>query len=161
MDKIFKDLKAILLENNLKLSTAESCTGGLISSYLTDIDWASKFIEQNFVTYAPSAKEKFLKVSPNTIKKYGVVSKEVAKEMAEGLFQYADCTVSTTGFAGESDDDRNPMGTVYIGLGLKNKNEIKTIRFVSKFKTRKEIKKDFAETAIKELLIFLEKNLSK
>ena len=60
---------------------------------------------------------------------------------------------------GASDDKNNPMGTVYIGFGLKNGNIIKTIRHVSKFKTRIEIKKDFAKTAIKEFLIFLNENL--
>lgn len=159
MDEVFQNLKDILLKNNLKLSVAESCTGGLISSYLTDIDGASSFIEQNFVTYAPFAKVKFLNVNPKTIEKYTVVSKETAYEMAEGLFQYADCSISTTGYAGASDDKNNPMGTVYIGFGLKNGNIIKTIRHVSKFKTRIEIKKDFAKTAIKEFLIFLNENL--
>lgn len=157
MDQIYQDLKNILIENNLKLSTAESCTGGLISSYLTDIDGASSFVEQNFVTYAPAAKIKFLNVSPKTIKKHTVVSKEVAYEMAEGLFQYADCSISTTGYAGASDDKNNPMGTVYIGFGIKSKNIIKTIKYTSKYKTRKEIKKDFAKTAIKEFLNFLKK----
>jgi len=157
-NKILLNIKDILLKNNLKLSTAESCTGGLISSYLTDIDGASKFIEQNFVTYAPSAKEKFLNVNPEIIEKFGVVSKETAREMAEGLFQYADCSISTTGYAGASEDDTNPTGTVYIGLGLKKGKIIKTVKFVSKFETRKEIKKDFAKTAIKEFLGFLKEN---
>ncbi len=61
MDEVFQNLKGILLKNNLKLSVAESCTGGLISSYLTDIEGASSFIEQNFVTYAPFAKVKSFK----------------------------------------------------------------------------------------------------
>lgn len=165
MDKILKDLKVILIKNNLKLSTAESCTGGLISSFLTDIDGASNFIEQNLVTYAPSAKERFLGVNPNTIKKYGVVSKETSAEMTTGLLKYADCAVSTTGYAGASEDEKNPTGTVYIGLGLKSNSDnkkdiIKTIKFVSKFKDRCAIKEDFAKTAIKKLLDFLEEHFS-
>lgn len=158
MDKTLRKIKNILLKNNLKLSTAESCTGGLISSYLTDIDGASKFIEQNFVTYAPFAKEKFLNVSPKTIEKYTVVSKEVVNEMARGLFQYADCSIATTGYAGASDDVNNPMGTVYIGFGIKSKNIVKTVKYVSKFKTRRAVKKDFAKKAIKEFLNLLEKH---
>ncbi len=157
MNDVLYKIKEILLKNNLKLSTAESCTGGLISSYLTDIDGASNFIEQNFVTYAPSAKIKFLGVNPETIKKYTVVSKETAYEMAKGLFQYSDCTISTTGYAGASEDKHNPTGTVYIGLGHKKENIIKTVKYVSKFKTRCEIKKDFTEAALKEFLSFLEK----
>lgn len=155
MDKILYNIKDILLKNNLKLSTAESCTGGLISSYLTDIDGASNFIEQNFVTYAPSAKVKFLNVNPKTIKTYTVVSKEVAHQMAQGLFQYSDCAISTTGYAGVSEDENNPMGTVYIGLGFKKANIIKTVKYTSTFRTRREIKKDFTETALKEFLNFM------
>ena len=122
MKKVLYKLKDILLKNNLKLSTAESCTGGLISSFLTDVDGASQFIEQNFVTYAPFAKERFLNVKHNTIEKYGVVSK------------------------------------VYIGLGIKKENIVKTVKYNSRFKTRKAIKKDFAQTAVKELLSLLEKH---
>lgn len=163
MINTLNSLKEILTKNNIKLSTAESCTGGLISSFLTDIDGASNFIEQCFVTYSPEAKQRFLGVKKETIEKYGVVSKEVAKEMAEGLFQYADATVSTTGFAGASDDIKNPIGTVYIGLGLKKTNTgknsctkiVKFVKFNSKFKDRKEIKKDFAKKALEELLAFL------
>lgn len=158
MDKILYKIKDILLKNNLKLSAAESCTGGLISSYLTDIEGASQFIEQNFVTYSPSAKERFLNVDSETIKKYGVVSKETVCEMTEGLFQYADCAVATTGYAGFSDDIKNPAGTVYIGLGIKNGNIIKTVKYNSKSKTRCAVKQDFAQTAIKELLRLLEKH---
>lgn len=162
MDEVFQNLKDILLKNNLKLSVAESCTGGLISSYLTDIDGASSFIEQNFVTYAPFAKVKFLNVNPKTIEKYTVVSKEVALEMAEGLLQYADISLSTTGYTGPSGgDEKNPVGTVYIGFGIKKdgKNITNAIKYNSKFKTRCEIKEDFAETALKELLKFLKNNV--
>ncbi len=161
-DKILNDLKDILIKNNLKLSSGESCTGGLISSYLTDINGSSNFIEQNFVTYAPEAKHKFLNVKNDTIKKYSVVSKEVALEMAEGLLKYADVSVSTTGYAGPlGGDDKNPVGSVFIGLGLKKDGKILTdvIRYVSKSKTRCKIKEDFANTALKELLSFLKKNV--
>ena len=161
-DKILDNLKDVLIRNNLKLSSGESCTGGLISSYLTDIDGSSNFIEQNFVTYAPEAKHKLLKVKNGTIEKHSVVSKEVALEMAKGLLQYADTSVSTTGYAGPTGgDSENPIGTVFIGVGLKKNGKILTDvkRYVSKLKTRCEIKEDFANTALKELLSFLKKNV--
>ena len=63
--EILGQIKEILIKNNLSLATAESCTGGLVSSYLTDIDGSSKFIFQNFVTYSNEAKEKFLNVQNN------------------------------------------------------------------------------------------------
>ncbi len=165
-DKILSELKEILIKNNLKLSAGESCTGGLISSYLTDIDGSSNFIEQNFVTYAPKAKEKFLNVKKETIDKYSVVSKEVALEMAEGLLEYADASISTTGYSGPTGGDaKNPVGTVFIGVGLKKKGEdggkiiTNSIRYVSKLKNRCEIKEDFANAALKELLSFLKQNV--
>lgn len=158
MQKTLKSLKKILISNNLTLSAGESCTGGQISAYLTDIDGASNFIEQCFVTYAPGAKVKFLNVNPKTIEKYTVVSKEVAREMAKGLLEYADCAISTTGYAASAEDDAPGLArTVFIGLGLKkgNKKIIKTLKFHSAFKTRKSIKKDFAKYALIELLTFL------
>lgn len=161
-DKILNDLKNILIKNNLKLSSGESCTGGLISSYLTDIDGASNFIEQSFVTYAPEAKQKFLGVKKETIEKYSVVSKEVALEMAEGLLKFADVSISTTGYAGPlGGDNKNPVGTVFIGVGLKKEGQIITdfTRYVSNFKTRCEIKEDFANTALEELLSFLKEHV--
>ncbi len=161
-NKILNDLKNILIKNNLKLSSGESCTGGLISSYLTDIDGASNFIEQNFVTYAPKAKQRFLNVKKETIEKHSVVSKEVALQMAEGLLEYADVSISTTGYSGPTGgDDKNPVGTVFIGVGLKKDGKIITdfIRYVSKFNTRCEIKEDFATAALEQLLSFLKKHV--
>lgn len=162
MKRNFDSLKEILIKNNLKISAGESCTGGLISSYLTDIDGASNFLEQGFVTYSPEAKQKFLKIKKKTIDKFGVVSKEVAEEMAEGLLQYADIGISTTGYAGPSGgDEKNPLGSVYIGFGLKKsvKNIVKSVKFISIYKKRCEIKEDFAKTALKELLAFLNENI--
>ena len=77
----------ILLENELILATAESCTGGLISSLMTDIPGSSSFIKSNFVTYANEAKTKYLSVSETTLTNNGAVSKQTAKEMAEGLMK--------------------------------------------------------------------------
>jgi len=161
-ESVLDSLKKLLMKNGLKLSSGESCTGGLISSYLTDIDGSSNFIEQNFVTYAPCAKEEILGVDKNTIEKYGVVSTQVAKEMAEGLLKYSDCGVSTTGYSGPTGgDEKNPIGTVYIGLSLKKENNgkcqniVKTVKYNSKFKDRCRVKEDFTQKALEELLNFL------
>lgn len=157
MNKL-EEIKNILVKNNLKLSVGESCTGGLISSYLTDIDGASNFIEINFVTYAESAKIKFLSVSKNIIEKYGVVSSETAYAMASGLLKYSDVSISTTGYASSNNGDKNnSKGTVYFGFGYKDK--IKTYKFLSDKKERIEIKKDMAEYILFEFLNFLKENL--
>ncbi len=162
MKKVLNTIKEIFAANNLTVSTGESCTGGLISSYLTDIDGASDFVKQCFVTYAPEAKQKFLNVKPDTIEQYGVVSNEVVYQMAQGLLDYADVSIATTGYAAPTGGDKNNhAGSVYIGFGLKkgNKKFIHTLKYHSTYKTRPDIKKDFAKKALKELIIFLKENL--
>jgi len=131
-----------LTENNLKLSLAESCTGGLISSMFTDVAGASNYIEQNFVTYSPSSKIEILGVKSETIKRCGVVSEEVAAEMAQGLIKRwgADFALSTTGML---EEDR---GMAFISFA--SKDALKTIKYISKKHTRAEIKQDIADFAI-------------
>ena len=153
-NQLLSELKKILIENNLTLSSAESCTGGLISSYLTDIDGASAFIFQNFVTYSNAAKTKFLGVLPSTLETYGAVSMQTAREMSEGLLKYATCSIATTGILGPTGGTKEkPVGLVYIGLGFKDK--IKVIKYISDKKSRYEIKVDIVETALKEFLNFI------
>ena len=147
-------IKEILIERSLKLSCGESCTGGLISSTLTDIDGASNFIEINFVTYSPYAKIKFLNVPKSTIDKFGVVSYETAGAMAKGLLKYSGISISTTGYASSTNgDNKNETGTVYFGFAYKDK--LRVSRFVSGKKTRIEIKKDMTEHILDEFLKFL------
>lgn len=162
MEKFLISLKEIFIKNNLTVSTGESCTGGLISSFLTDIDGASDFIQQCFVTYSPKAKQRFLNVNPKTIEQYGVVSSEVAQQMTCGLLDYADIGIATTGYAApNSGDENNKGGCVYIGLGFNKKGNkiIRTFKYQSPCKTRVDIKKDFAKKAFEELIIFLKNNI--
>lgn len=154
--QILSQIKEILIKNNLTLSSAESCTGGLISSYLTDIDGASNFIFQNFVTYSNEAKEKFLGVSKETLDKYGAVSTQTAFEMSKGLLKYTTCSIATTGILGPSGGSKEkPIGLVYISLGYKN--EIEVIKYISKKTGRYDIKVDIVETALKEFLKFIKR----
>ena len=156
-EEILKEIKEILIKNNLSLSSAESCTGGLISSYLTDIDGASKFIFQNFVTYSNEAKTKFLGVKKETLDSFGAVSKETAYEMSKGLLEYTDCSIATTGILGPTGGTKEkPIGLVYISLGYKDKIEI--IKYISKkadTNNRLEIKKDIVEYALSSFLNFI------
>lgn len=160
--EIIKEIKEILIKNHLTLSSAESCTGGLVSSYLTDIAGASEFIFQNFVTYSNEAKIKFLNVKKETLENYGAVSDKTAYEMSQGLLKYTDCSVATTGILGPSGgSEEKPVGLVYISVGYKN--NIKVIKYISKkaqTKNRHKIKKDIAKQAIYELLLFLKNTLN-
>lgn len=154
VNNTLNEIKEILTKRNIKLSCAESCTGGLISSYLTDVDGASKFIEINFVTYAIEAKMRFLQVPVKIIEDFGVVSKETAYFMAKGLLKYSGISISTTGYLGpEGGDEINPIGTVYFGFAYKDK--IKVTKYISNKTSRKGIKVDMTEFILKEFLTFL------
>lgn len=120
-----------LCQNNLKLATAESCTGGLIGQMITKIPGASECYEFGFITYANRAKEELLGVRRDTIEKFGAVSEEAAGEMAEGARRAAksDIAVSVTGIAGPGGgSDEKPVGLAYIGVSDKNGTEV--FRFV-------------------------------
>ena len=105
------------MEKNLTLSLAESCTGDMISSYLTDIPDISKVLLVSVVSYSNRAKINFLGVKKETIDQYGAVSEETAKEMAEGVknISKSDIAVSITGIAGPGGGTQEkPVGLVYI-----------------------------------------------
>ena len=107
-----------LREKGLTVAFAESCTGGLASKRLVDIPGASKALGMSVVTYSNDAKEKLLGVKSETLEKFGAISPECAREMAEGLFTLsnADIAVSVTGVAGPDTDEGKEVGTVFIGI---------------------------------------------
>ncbi len=144
------DLGKILLRNTLKLSTAESCTGGLLSSRLTDVAGSSAYITMNFVTYSNESKQKILNVSENTLKNFGAVSEQCAREMAKGLIRVSgsDVVLCTTGVAGPASSEAKPAGLVYIACGYKDEITVREYRFDSRY-TRKNLKFLFSEQALK------------
>lgn len=117
-------LAELLINKNLTLSVAESCTGGMVAARLINYPGISKVFKEGLVTYTEEAKEKRLGVKRETIDNYGVVSAEVAKEMAEGVAKTSgtDIGISTTGIAGpEGGSEDKPVGLVYLGLYYKGK----------------------------------------
>ena len=113
----------ILRERKEFVSTAESFTGGLIASSIIDIDGASDVIKESYITYANSSKHNLLNVSYETIENHDVVSREVLKEMLDGLFHRtkADLTIATTGYA--------HLGKVFVGLLYKGEYVLKEYNF--------------------------------
>ncbi len=109
-------------KQELKLATAESCTGGMVASLLTDVPGASHAFERGFITYTDEAKAEMLGVPIDLVKEKGAVSKEVAVAMADGALAHstADIAVSVTGFAGEGDEP----GLVYFGRARKGQDTI-------------------------------------
>lgn len=117
----------LLKEKRLTVTTAESCTGGLLSGELVSVSGASEVFKEGFVTYANEAKEKYLGVQSETLQKFGAVSEETAKEMAEGaaLRTGADTAIAVTGIAGPGGGtDEKPVGLVYIGVYVKGKTKV-------------------------------------
>ena len=111
-------------EHNMMITTVESCTGGLIAARLVNVSGASNVFSEGYITYSEDAKAKMVGVNPETIKKYNVVSEEVAYEMASGGAKTAnaDVAVSVTGVAGPLGGTKDiPVGTVCIGVYYKNK----------------------------------------
>lgn len=105
-------------KKGLRIATAESCTGGMVSAALTDIAGSSDVFERGFVTYSNAAKTQMLGVSPATLFAHGAVSEPVAQEMATGALQAseADVAVSITGIAGPGGSEFKPEGRVCFGI---------------------------------------------
>lgn len=146
-------ISKILLRETLQISSAESCTGGLISSRLTDVSGSSAYVKVNFVTYSNEAKHKILNVSEETINKYGAVSEQCAREMAQGLLQLtkSDIVICTTGVAGPTGSERKPVGLMYAACGFDGKITVKKFN-LNKNYSRKNMKFMFSEEALKFVL---------
>lgn len=112
-----KKLLTLALAKKIKIVSAESCTGGLISALITEISGSSKVFDSGFIVYSNLSKVQNLDVSHETLEKFGAVSKEVAKEMAIGAIKNssANLSIAVTGIAGpQSDDTAKSVGLVYI-----------------------------------------------
>ena len=137
-----KSLVEKLIKKKLKISFAESCTGGMLASSITSISGASKVFDMGLITYSNRAKIKILRVNENIIKNHGAVSAECCKSMVLNLSKIskASINISITGIAGPKGGTKNkPVGLVYIGI--KKGKKIKIIKNIFKVKTRKSIQK--------------------
>ena len=127
-------LAYILTEKGLKLSLAESCTGGLIGSQITDISGSSAFFLGSAVTYSNESKERLIGVSHQSLAENGAVSETVAKEMAEGTLEAygSDIAGSVTGIAGPNGGTpEKPVGTVWMAVTeVYDDNDERTVGFV-------------------------------
>ena len=122
----------LLKKYDLTVSTAESCTGGMLAAKLVNVAGVSDVYKEGFITYSNKAKRKNLEVSKSTLKKYGAVSEQVAKEMATGgiLAADSDICVSITGIAGpDGGTEEKPVGLVYIGCYLKDHVAVECYQF--------------------------------
>ena len=119
----------LLNKNSLTVATAESCTGGLVSSLITSVSGSSSVFGLGVCSYAAEAKVDTLGVKSETIEKFGTVSEFTAKEMADGIrkISKADFGLSVTGVAGPNSTENKPVGLVYIALSAKNETIFKKL----------------------------------
>lgn len=149
-----KMIGQILIDKGLKISTVESCTGGLLSSKLVDTEGSSAYITLNLVTYANEAKERMLGV---VLDEEGAVSENCACQMAEGLQRLtkSDICVSTTGIAGPTGGSKNkPVGLMYSAICTASKTQVYKIQMPSNT-PRKAMKELFANEVLKNIYEFL------
>ena len=148
-----KTLIKLLTKKKLKISFAESCTGGLLASTIASVSGASKIFNLGLITYSNQAKIKILKVNKNIIKNYGAVSHECCSAMVKNLSKIskANINVSITGIAGPKGGTKEkPVGLVYIGV--KKGNKIQVNKCLFKAKNRSSIQKATVRKALNLIL---------
>lgn len=153
-------LGALLSKYALSISTAESCTGGLVAAKLVNVAGSSAYFKEGFITYSNKAKRRTLGVSKTTIRREGAVSEQTAKEMAIGAAMAADSdlAVSVTGNAGPTAEENKPVGLVYIGIYFNGRVKVLAYGFQG---SRNEIREQAACNALNLCIQTIEKAAEK
>ena len=150
-----EEVVELLKVDELTVTTAESCTGGLVAARLVDVPGVSEVFKQGFITYSNKAKRKLLNVKKTTLKEFGAVSEKTAREMAKGaiLASGADAAIATTGIAGpDGGTEEKPVGLVYIGVSVRGQMYVEEHHFEG---DRSEVR----ESTVQAALALLKKGL--
>tara|TARA_B100000401_G_C52552380_1_gene599170 strand:+ start:165 stop:638 length:474 start_codon:yes stop_codon:yes gene_type:complete len=156
MKKLSLKVVKLLSKKRLKISFAESCTGGLLASSITSISGSSKIFTLGLITYSNQAKINILKVPKKTIRKYGAVSYETCLSMVKNLNKISktNISVSITGVAGPSGGTKQkPVGLVYVGIKKGNKTLVN--KYLFKIKKRSLIQNESVKKALSLILFFI------
>ena len=146
-----------LRENELLLTTAESCTAGKIVTLLAEVPHSGELIESGYVVYSPEAKQRLLNVKAETIETYNLTSCEVAQEMAEGALKdsTANVSVATTGILGPEDIDDIPAGTVCFAWAFQTEKGRRVFSHQQRFSgSRTEVQLQASEHALAQIAHF-------
>lgn len=160
--KELQEFQNLLRDNNMSLTTAESCTGGLIASMITEISGSSDIFNGSVVTYSNEIKTQELNVKKETLDSFGAVSIQVVDEMLEGVLKKfnADFAIAVSGIAGPNGGSKHkPVGTVVVGISGHNIG--KNIEICHFQGNRKEVQNQAAKYSLKKLLKFFQKTLDK
>jgi len=155
--QLVEELSLLLKDKGLILSTAESCTGGLIAAAITEREGSSQVFDRGFVTYSNEAKMDMLGVSNDLLNQHGAVSDQCAKDMAIGAINnsQADISVSVTGIAGpDGGSDEKPVGLVYFGIASTNSAKTFECHFEG---SRSDIRQQSVVFAIEKLIDYARK----
>lgn len=155
-------LQNLLKKHKKTITTAESCTGGLVAHLITNISGSSEIFDGGVVTYSNKIKNQELNVSNEILERYGAVSKEVVNQMLDGVIKKftANYAIAISGIAGPSGGTKNkPVGTVVIGV-CNDKNE-KFIEIYNFQGARKMVQVKAAQKSLEKILKFLQKSLDK
>jgi len=156
MKTISQKIVRLLKKKKLKISFAESCTGGILSSAITSVNGSSKVFKLGLVAYSNQSKTKVLKIPKKIIKKYGSVSYQVCLAMVKNVSKIGETSMSVaiTGIAGPSGGTKiKPVGLAYVGIKKDNRTEIK--RYLFKNKGRSYIQKAVVNKSLGLILSFL------
>jgi nicotinamide-nucleotide amidase len=147
---VVEKIAARLTENDLRLSIAESCTGGFISDAVTNLPGSSKFYEMTVVSYSERAKRSVLGISASLLKKYGTVSEEAAVAMAKSVRELGNCEIglSVTGVAGPETVEDKEVGLVYMAVAIEDLVKSKGTKLTG---SRADIKREASLEALRFL----------
>jgi PncC family amidohydrolase len=144
----YNQLVEFLIEKKLTISTAESCTGGLIAKLITDVPGSSEVVIGGIVSYSNEMKLKWLGVQRKTLEKFGAVSEQTVGEMLDGIRKEtgSDLAIAVSGIAGPTGGTpEKPVGTVFIGVAFREQQVIQKYRFKG---SREEVRMDAAEKVV-------------
>jgi nicotinamide-nucleotide amidase len=152
-EPLARSIGKLLVKKQMTLALCESCTGGMLGAMITAVPGSSRFFVGGIIAYSDTTKKKIVGVKSATLKRFGAVSAEVAKEMASGVKtrMLSDVAIAITGIAGPSGGTKEkPVGLVYVGLAMKRR--VRAFRFMFKG-GRQTVRK----SACKQALVLLRK----
>lgn len=155
-DTLEATIGTLLLDKNMQLGTAESCTGGYLAHIITSVSGSSAYFKGSIISYANEIKMELLGVQESTLNEFGAVSEQTVSEMISGALQKlnVDVAIAISGVAGPSGgSEEKPVGTVFIGVGTKDRNYIKRLKFTNNRTRNIELSATMALVLLRKFLL--------